>query len=119
MDARNIEPRPVLWAVAEIAWQDQTGAPYHAPATLEDISVSGACIRVKTPVTIGSKLVVKWQREQFFAVARNCRSDGRDFLLGVRHDTSPTEGSPRVLPPAPAKPPSTPEKQEAGQRKIP
>jgi hypothetical protein len=73
---------------------DQTGTPYHAPATLEDISVSGACIRVKNPVTVGSKLVVKWQREQFFAVARNCRSDGRDFLLGVRRDTNPQSSLP-------------------------
>jgi hypothetical protein len=83
-----------LWAVAEISWEDQAGTPYHAPATLEDISVSGACIRVKTPVRVGSKLVVKWQREQFFAVARNCRSDGRDFLLGVRRDTNPQSSLP-------------------------
>jgi hypothetical protein len=138
MDARNIEPRTVLWAVAEISWEDQTGIPYHAPATLEDISASGACIRVKTPVTVGSKLVVRWQREQFLAVARNCRSDGRDFLLGVRRDTSPTpsgppskeiashpvlarpesaSAAPKVLPPAPAKSPGIPEKQEEGQRK--
>src|ERR1700726_1575914 len=134
MDARNIEPRTVLWAVAEISWEDQTGTPYHAPATLEDISVSGACIRVKTPVTVGSKLVVKWQREQFFAVARNCRSDGRDFLLGVRRDTNPqsclpskqiaspqapetvrpesTGGVTKVLPPPPTKSPSNPAEQD-------
>src|ERR1035441_1313604 len=87
MDGRNIEPRTVLWAVAEISWEDHTGTPYRAPATLEDISVSGACIRLKTPITVGSKLTVKWQREQFFAVAKNCRSDGREFLLGVRRDT--------------------------------
>src|ERR1700688_407129 len=135
MDARNIEPRTVLWAVAEISWEDQTGTPYHAPATLEDISVSGACIRVKTPVTVGSKLVVKWQREQFFAVARNCRSDGRDFLLGVRRDSNPTPsnsslkniaspqapetarpestaGVTKVLPPPPTKSPSNPAERE-------
>jgi len=134
MDARNIEPRTVLWAVAEISWEDQTGTPYHAPATLEDISVSGACIRVKTPVTVGSKLVVKWQREQFFAVARNCRSDGRDFLLGVRRDTNPqsslsskqltspqapqkarpesTGGVTKVLSPPPTKLPSNSAEQE-------
>src|ERR1700686_4266404 len=134
MDARNIEPRTVLWAVAEISWEDQTGTLYHGPATLEDISVSGACIRVKTPVTVGSKLVVKWQREQFFAVARNCRSDGRDFLLGVRRDTNPqsslpskqiashqapetarpesTGGVTKVLPPPPTKSPSDPAEQE-------
>src|SRR5690242_9986158 len=83
MDERCIEPRTALWAMAEVAWEDQTGKPYHAPATLEDTSPSGACIRVKTPLMIGSRLTVKWRREEFSAVARNCRRDGREFLLGV------------------------------------
>jgi len=86
MDGRNFEPRTVLWAVAEVFWEDPSGIPYREPATMEDTSPSGACIRLKTPIDVGSKLVVKWQREQFSAVARNCRKDGRDFLLGVRRD---------------------------------
>jgi hypothetical protein len=31
-----------MWAVAEISWEDPTGMPYHAPATTEDTSASGA-----------------------------------------------------------------------------
>jgi hypothetical protein len=139
MDGRNIEPRTVLWAVAEISWEDHTGTPYRAPATLEDISVSGACIRLKTPITVGSKVTVKWQREQFFAVARNCRSDGREFLLGVRRDTghpSPpskeiaselasklarpelTSGAPKDLP-ALSEKAQSPAQQEANRKQSP
>jgi hypothetical protein len=87
MDGRNFEPRTVLWAVAEVIWEDQGGTPNRASATLEDTSLSGACIRLKTPIQVGSRLTVKWHREQFSAVARNCRSDGREFLLGVRKET--------------------------------
>jgi hypothetical protein len=94
MDGRNIEPRTVLWAVAEVSWEDPSGTPYRAPATLEDTSASGACIRLKSPITIGSRLVMKWKREQFSAIARNCRSDGKDFLLGVRRDTEHTQINP-------------------------
>lgn len=94
MDGRNIEPRTVLWAVAEVSWEDPTGTPYRAPATLEDTSPSGACIRLKSPISIGSRLVVKWKREQFSAIARNCRSDGKAFLLGVRRDTEHTQINP-------------------------
>lgn len=103
MDGRNLEPRMTLWAVAEISWEDSTGTPFHAPATLEDISVSGACIRVKTPVSVGSKVTVKWKREQFSAIARNCRSDGREFLLGVRRDPALLPAGPKELttPPKP------------------
>jgi hypothetical protein len=32
---------------------------------------------------VGSRITIKWHREQFPAIARNCRKDGGDFLLGV------------------------------------
>jgi hypothetical protein len=83
MDGRYIEPRQVMWAVAEIIWEDDRGTSFRVPAILEDTSKSGACIRVKRPLAIGSRLIIKWHREQFSAVARNCRQDGGDFLLGV------------------------------------
>src|SRR4029077_2467436 len=86
MDGRYIEPRKVMWAVAEITWGDDGGTSFRVPAILEDTSRSGACIRFKRPVAIGSRLTVKWHREQFSGIARNCRSDGGDFLLGVRRE---------------------------------
>jgi len=86
MDVRNIEPRTVLWALAEISWEDPGGVPHRATATIEDTSRSGACVRVKLPFTVGSTVAIKWSREQFCAVAKNCRPDGRDFLIGVLRD---------------------------------
>src|ERR1051326_756239 len=86
MDVRNIEPRTVLWALAEISWEDAGGVPHRATATIEDTSRSGACVRVKLPFTVGSRVAIKWSREQFCAVAKNCRRDGRDFLIGVLRD---------------------------------
>jgi hypothetical protein len=35
---------------------------------------------------VGSVVTIRWHREQFAAVARNCRQDGRDFLVGVRRE---------------------------------
>ena len=96
MNGRNLEPRTVLWAVAEVAWEDLTGTPNRASATLEDTSPSGACIRLKTPITVGSRITVKWHREQFSGVARNCRSDGKDFLLGVRREMALSNIQPSV-----------------------
>ena len=37
---------------------------------------------------------MKWKREQFSAITRNCRSDGKDFLLGVRRDKEQIEIKP-------------------------
>ena len=53
MDGHYIEARTVLWAAAEVSWQDAAGTSYPVPATLEDTSLSGACIRVQRPFTIG------------------------------------------------------------------
>lgn len=75
-----------MWARAEVCWQDETGSRCTAEATIEDTSASGACLRMKRPVTVGSRVDVKWHRGEFTAVARNCRRDGRDFLLGVRRE---------------------------------
>ena len=52
------------------------------------MSASGACIRLKDAIGVGSRLTIKWHREQFSATARNCRADGTDYLLGLRRDSS-------------------------------
>ena len=73
-----------MWAVAEVCWQDPAGTSCREAATLEDTSASGACVRVNRPFGVGSQVIVKWHREQFSAITRNCRPDGAHFLLGVR-----------------------------------
>lgn len=96
MDGREIEPRKMVWAIAEVCWQEPDGTSLHTPATLEDTSTSGACLRTKRPFAIGSRLTIKWRREQFSAIAKNCRSDGRDFLLGVRRDAQANREKPQT-----------------------
>lgn len=103
MEGREIEPRKTVWAVAEVSWQEPDGTAVCAPATLEDTSNSGACVRVKRPFAIGSRVMIKWRREQFSAIARNCRRDGRDFLLGVHRETgSAHDELQAIAPKAPA-----------------
>ncbi len=126
MDGPIIEPRTALWAVAEVWWDDPTGKPLRSAATLEDTSLSGACLRLKTPITIGSRLTVKWHRENFSAVARNCRRDGREFLLGVRRDptgtiasTPPYDAPPSQLAAASAEPARSAPKDAPAAAKLP
>jgi hypothetical protein len=83
MDKRPIEPYKPMWGVAEVAWEDDSGTSFRAPATLEGTSPSGACVRVQRPFNVGSRIAIRWHREQFSAIARNCRSDGTAFILGL------------------------------------
>ncbi len=86
MEGEYIEPRTALWAAVEISWKDSAGKSFHVPASLEDTSLSGPCIRVPRPFVVGPRIPIKWHREQFTAIARNCRHDERGFLLGVRRE---------------------------------
>jgi hypothetical protein len=51
-----LEPRNSLWAMAEVCWEDASGASCRTPATLEDTSPSGACLRVKRWFEVGAKV---------------------------------------------------------------
>jgi hypothetical protein len=88
-----IEPRRLIWAVAEVSWADPAGNPIRSRATIVDISTSGACIRLRDRIGVGARLTIRWHREQFSAIARNCRRDGTDYLLGVRRDGIPPPAS--------------------------
>ena len=78
-------------AVAEVVWEDQLGAWRGAAARIEDTSRSGACIRVSVPINVGAKLKIKWHREEFSGVAKYCRRDGGDYVLGIQRETSENE----------------------------
>ena len=65
MDGRNIEPRKVMWAVAEIIWGDDSGTSFRVPAVLEDTSRSGACVRLKRPLAVGSRITIKGTASSF------------------------------------------------------
>jgi hypothetical protein len=75
-----------MMAVVEVSWEDQFGTRHTSSAKLEDTSPSGACLRVKVPVTIGSAMKVNSYRERFSGTARYCRTDRRDFVVGIQKD---------------------------------
>jgi hypothetical protein len=75
-------------AKAEVAWEDYPGTWRGAQAKIEDTSRSGACVRVGVPISVGSRLKIKWHREEFFGVAKYCRRDGGDYVLGIQRETS-------------------------------
>ncbi len=78
------EPRIPVMIVVEASWEDQSGTLQTTRARMENRSVSGACIRLKSQIKVGTKLKIHWRWESFTGVARYCRSDGRDFLVGLQ-----------------------------------
>jgi len=80
------ERRTAIMARVEVSWEDQTGTTHHMIGKLEDTSRNGACIRCTEPITVGSKLKIKWHLEQFSGVSKYCRRDEEDYVLGIQRD---------------------------------
>jgi hypothetical protein len=80
------ELRTAVLTLVEASWEDQSGNLQTVAARMEDKSVSGACIRIKTPITVGSKLRIEWRLEQFSGIAKYCRSEGREYLVGIQRE---------------------------------
>ncbi|HTZ32752.1 MAG TPA: hypothetical protein VMH31_09860 [Methylomirabilota bacterium] len=72
--------------MVEASWTDQSGTLHKCSATMENTSKSGARIRLRKPIQVGTKLRVQWRWEQFTGAARYCRGDGRDFVVGIQKD---------------------------------
>ncbi len=75
-------------ASAQVSWNETGGVVRQESARLEDTSHSGACIRVRVPIHVGSELQVKWHKEQFSGITRYCRKDGMEYVLGIQRSTS-------------------------------
>jgi hypothetical protein len=76
-----------LLARGEVSWQDQNGFTHDEPARIEDRSLSGVCIRVKTPILIGSEVKVKWRWDGFSGITRYCRPDQGEYVIGIQRFT--------------------------------
>ncbi len=82
------EPRMPVMILVDVSWEDQSGTLQTVPARMEDRSAGGACIRAKTRIAVGSKLRIQWRWEQFSGIAKSCRSEGREYLIGIQRDTT-------------------------------
>lgn len=103
MSAAVREYRTAVMTWVEASWEDPSGTMRAASARMEDKSLSGACIRIKTPIGVGSKIRIQWRFEQFSGTAKYCRSEGNEYLVGVQRDATanpgPTPAVPMTIPP--------------------
>jgi hypothetical protein len=80
------EPRTLVMTIVEVSWEDASGTLRIVPGRLEDKSAGGACVWVKTPITVGSRLRIQWRFEQFSGIAKYCRSEGFEYRVGIQRD---------------------------------
>ncbi|MGC2171385.1 MAG: hypothetical protein WA555_09200 [Candidatus Sulfotelmatobacter sp.] len=88
MSAVMPELRTPVMTLVEASWEDASGTLQTVPARMEDKSVNGACIRVKRQIEVGAKLSIQWRFEQFSGTARYCRSEGKEYLVGIQRQAT-------------------------------
>ena len=112
-------------AAAVVSWKDPAGTPRQESARIEDTSLSGACIRIKMPIGVGSELQIKWHKEHFWGVTKYCRKDGPEYLVGVQRNTSlsivspAAREEPKSIVPNESREPSTGSAQSTWQEQKP
>ena len=84
------EPRKAVMIAVEASWADQSGTVRTIPARMEDKSSGGACIRIKKQIVVGAKLSVRSRWDQFVGIAKYCRSDGQEYLVGIQRELAKT-----------------------------
>jgi hypothetical protein len=89
--------RTAVMTLVEASWEDESGALRTAPACMEDKSIGGACIRINTPIGVGSKLRIQWRFEQFSGTAKYCRSEGKEYVVGIQRDAASSPNLGRLL----------------------
>jgi hypothetical protein len=74
-------------ARVDVLWGDEDGTPRVTPATLEDKSHGGVCVRMRDAIRVGSHITIKWGSEEVSGTVTNCRREKVGFVLGVKRDT--------------------------------
>jgi hypothetical protein len=91
MGDKRLVNRTNILARAEACWLDSRGKPHVAEAMLEETSPHGACLRLNEPIRVGSKVTVKWMREQFSGTVRHSYRHDSRYVLGIERDQIPKQ----------------------------
>lgn len=83
---RRYDLRAPLADTISLSWTDRAGQKQHSPADLADISRSGASVRLKQPVKVGTILSLDYQDQQYAGKVTYCKSETSGFVLGIEFE---------------------------------
>jgi hypothetical protein len=69
--------------MVELSWRAVTGRVRHTMALLEDISRSGACLQLESPLPLGLALRLKCRRQEYTGTVRYCVYREIGYFVGV------------------------------------
>jgi len=83
MQDRRTEVRMMCADMVDVAWRDRHGKTRKSVALLEDISPSGACLQLESPIPLGIEVHWNSPRQQFSGQVRYCVYREIGYFVGV------------------------------------
>jgi len=70
--------------LVQIIWQDEAGRERKRVANVEDISLSGVCLQVESPIAAGTPIAIQYGDGELLGTIRYCRFQDSGYFLGVQ-----------------------------------
>src|SRR5687767_12998461 len=86
MHNRRAEPRMLCADLVDVQWKDKGGRVRRTVANLEDISLSGACVQVDSPIPIDTPLRISYPRGELQGRVCYCVFREIGYFLGVEFE---------------------------------
>lgn len=86
MHNRRVDPRMLCADLVDIQWHDKAGRTRRAIANLEDISITGACVQLETPIPLQTMLRISYPKGELQGRVCYCVYREIGYFLGVEFE---------------------------------
>jgi PilZ domain-containing protein len=83
---RRFDIRVPVADTVSLTWTDPAGQQQQVPADMADISRSGASVRTRHPVKVGTILSVGYQDQDLVGKVRSCVSGPTGYVVGIEFE---------------------------------
>jgi len=81
---RRAETRLMCADLVNLRWKDESGRENHCVALLEDISPSGACLQLDSPMALGTSLAIEYRKVRLKGSVCYCFFQDIGYWTGIR-----------------------------------
>ncbi|MBV8811668.1 MAG: hypothetical protein JO033_23620 [Acidobacteriaceae bacterium] len=83
---RRTAARLLCADLVEVIWRDRSDKQCRRIANLEDISLSGVCLQLENPISLGTDIAVNYGDGKLVGKVRYCVFRDGGYFLGVQLD---------------------------------
>ena len=86
MQNRRVETRMLCADLVDVRWKDKNGRMRRTGANLEDISLSGACVQVESPIPLQTTLQISYSKGELQGRVCYCIYREIGYFLGIEFE---------------------------------